>query len=103
MGLRAEQCRFRNDLDSVGVHEVNAQIRYRHKGVSAQLIAKGKSVELMFEEPLSAVTPGQAVVFYRDDEVIGGGWIEEALNTPLHNAEEELSKIMRDVGARKEH
>ena len=61
------------------MHEVTAQIRYRHRGVKAQLIARDAAVELSFEEPLDAVTPGQAVVFYRDDEVLGGGWIEEAL------------------------
>ena len=97
-GLRAERCRFRDEHESIGVYEVNAQIRYRHKGVPAQLIAKGQSVELMFEEPLSAVTPGQAVVFYRDDEVIGGGWIEEALNTASPNNERsDLSQLTSSV------
>lgn len=57
--------------------EVFAKIRYNHKGAPAVI----KSVEedsllLEFEEPQRAVTPGQAVVFYRDDHVLGGGIID---------------------------
>jgi tRNA-specific 2-thiouridylase len=33
-------------------------------------------VEVQFEAPQSAVTPGQAVVFYDDDCCLGGGWID---------------------------
>ncbi len=58
-----------------------AKIRYRHAGVPAQLTALddgGARVE--FTEPQSAVTPGQAVVFYDGDRVLGGGWIESTLN-----------------------
>jgi tRNA-specific 2-thiouridylase len=36
----------------------------------------GARAELAFDAPQSAVTPGQAVVFYQDDLVVGGGWIE---------------------------
>jgi len=36
--------------------------------------------EVRFDEPQHAVTPGQAAVIYRDDRVLGGGWIEEALD-----------------------
>jgi tRNA-specific 2-thiouridylase len=33
-------------------------------------------VELRFDEPQRAVTPGQAAVFYQGDLVLGGGWID---------------------------
>jgi tRNA-specific 2-thiouridylase len=56
---------------------VNAQIRYRHQEApaTARAIGDGRA-EVLFDEPQTAVTPGQAVVFYDGDEVVGGGWIE---------------------------
>jgi tRNA-specific 2-thiouridylase len=56
--------------------EVSVKIRYRSPDVAATLNPQGSSVEIIFREPQPAVTPGQAVVFYKDDEVIGGGTIE---------------------------
>lgn len=54
------------------------RLRYRHAGVGATLSIRdgGKTVEVQFDEPQFAVTPGQAAVFYDGDEVLGGGWIE---------------------------
>jgi tRNA-specific 2-thiouridylase len=57
-----------------------AKIRYRHTAAPATVFAlsdQGARVE--FAEPQSAVTPGQAVVFYHGDHVLGGGWIDEAV------------------------
>jgi tRNA-specific 2-thiouridylase len=56
------------------------KIRYRHQAAPATVLAfpdRGARVE--FSEPQSAVTPGQAVVFYDGPRVLGGGWIDEAL------------------------
>ena len=62
-----------------GEIEVNAKIRYRSPEQKAILkITKGKAL-VEFEDPQKAITPGQAVVFYQDDKVLGGGWIKEAL------------------------
>jgi len=59
---------------------VTAQIRYRHEEASARVVAlDGDRAALEFDEPQLAVAPGQAVVFYDDDEVVGGGWIEQDL------------------------
>ncbi|MFZ5448294.1 MAG: tRNA 2-thiouridine(34) synthase MnmA [Thermodesulfobacteriota bacterium] len=57
--------------------EAVAVIRYRHPGVPARITPqRDGSVQVEFETPQSAVAPGQAVVFYDRDRVLGGGWIE---------------------------
>ena len=56
---------------------VQGQIRHRHSAAPGRVRAlpEGRA-ELEFNEPQAAITPGQAVVFYDDDVVVGGGWIE---------------------------
>lgn len=56
--------------------ELNVKIRYAHKGAKARVRRDaGGGLKIVFEEPQRAVTPGQAAVFYRDRELLGGGWI----------------------------
>ncbi len=56
---------------------VIAQIRYRHQASPGWLRAlPGDRIEVTFDEPQSAVAPGQALVCYSGDVVIGGGWID---------------------------
>jgi tRNA-specific 2-thiouridylase len=56
---------------------VSAQIRHRHHPAAGLVRAlAGERAELVFDAPQVAVTPGQAVVFYDGDVVVGGGWIE---------------------------
>jgi tRNA-specific 2-thiouridylase len=63
-----------------GELEAVAVIRYRHPGGLAQITPTGEAeVEVIFQEPQAAVTPGQAVIFYQGDRVLGGGWIEERI------------------------
>ena len=59
---------------------VKAKIRYSHRESEAIVtpLADGR-VHVMFTEPQMAITPGQAVVFYDGDVVVGGGTIEEAV------------------------
>ncbi len=58
----------------------SAKIRYRHTGVPATLVATPEGgADVRFDEPQSAVTPGQAVTFYDGTRVLGGGWIEAAV------------------------
>lgn len=56
--------------------EVTAKIRYSHAGESCVIekLPDGQ-IKCSFKKPVRAVTPGQAVVFYRDDYVLGGGTI----------------------------
>jgi tRNA-specific 2-thiouridylase len=54
-----------------------ARIRYRHREAPATIAPIGADrVSVTFDAPQSAVTPGQAVVFYDEDVVLGGGWID---------------------------
>jgi len=61
-----------------GTLKVMAKIRYNHKKAKASVTRLGAdSVRVDFDEPQEAPTPGQAVVFYDKDVVVGGGWIKE--------------------------
>lgn len=65
------------------VVEAQAQIRYRHRAASGHLeIISADKVRFVFNEPQWAITPGQALVCYDGDCVIGGGWIRR-----IHNGE----------------
>ena len=59
------------------VIQVTAQIRHRHQPAAAGVRAlPNDRAEVVFDAPQVAITPGQAVVFYDGDVVVGGGWIE---------------------------
>jgi tRNA-specific 2-thiouridylase len=56
---------------------VTAKIRHRHPAAPATVEPAGEGrVTVTFDEPQRSITPGQAVVLYSGDEVLGGGWIE---------------------------
>ncbi|UJS17687.1 MAG: tRNA 2-thiouridine(34) synthase MnmA [Candidatus Jettenia sp.] len=57
--------------------EVQAKIRYNHTPAPAIVYAHGPDrASVVFRNSQRAITPGQAVVFYHNDTVVGGGWIE---------------------------
>ena len=60
-----------------GSIRADARIRYRHKEAPATITPlAGDRAQVLFDEPQSAITPGQAVVFYSGEYVLGGGWID---------------------------
>jgi len=57
---------------------VTAQIRHRHQPAAARVLSLDDGrADVAFDEPQPAITPGQAVVFYDGDVVVGGGWIDQ--------------------------
>ncbi len=59
---------------------VHAKIRYRHREARATVRPEGNDrARVTFEEPQLAMTPGQAIVFYQGDTVIGGGSIDQVV------------------------
>lgn len=74
--LYANRLNFMAIDDLVGELKVEAKIRYSHKGAPCTIKKTGEDEILCtFEEPQRAITPGQAVVFYQNNYVVGGGTI----------------------------
>jgi len=74
--LYANRLNFMSIEDLDGEMEVDAKIRYGHKGAKCTIKKTSEDEVLcIFDEPQRAITPGQAVVFYQGDYVLGGGTI----------------------------
>ncbi|MDO8615911.1 MAG: tRNA 2-thiouridine(34) synthase MnmA [Dehalococcoidia bacterium] len=76
-GLLADEVTFVSGRPpQAGTARIAARIRYRSEAAPARLrLLPDRRAEVRFERPQRAVTPGQAVVFYRGDRVLGGGAI----------------------------
>jgi tRNA-specific 2-thiouridylase len=88
----AEEMLFRDALLAQGVNfisgempegAVGAKVRYRSPQVEAFLSPQGSRIRVQFSEPQRAITPGQAVVFYQGEVVLGGGVIERSWDMSL--------------------
>ncbi len=84
--LIAENLHFILPEKVEGSLDVVAKIRYRHAGEEAVVspMADGKAV-VRFKKPVRSATPGQAVVFYDGDVVLGGGTIEKIVKRVRSN------------------
>jgi len=73
--FEVSDCVWQGDAPSVPL-EVVVKPRHQHPGARAFVVSVGeKRARVRLPEPQRAITPGQAAVFYRDDLVVGGGWI----------------------------
>jgi len=61
--------------------ETTTKIRYNDDGSNATIWQEGGNMQVYFNEPVNAIAPGQAAVFYEGDDVVGGGWIMKSFNT----------------------
>jgi tRNA-specific 2-thiouridylase len=60
-----------------GPRRATARIRHRHADAPVTVLATGETtVRAEFDDPQVAIAPGQAVVFYDGEDVLGGGWID---------------------------
>lgn len=61
--------------------DVHAKIRYRKKEALCEVTKEKEKLKVIFAEEQEAITPGQSIVFYDQDRVLGGGIIEKVLTS----------------------
>ena len=57
--------------------KIEAKIRYRSPESLASIRFIDNRLHVLFDQAQRSITPGQAIVFYHKDRVLGGGWIDE--------------------------
>lgn len=78
-GLEARELNWLSDAPSVGAR-VQLQVRHRGRVVPATVVRiDSGAIELALEEPIAAITPGQSLVLFDNDVVLGGGVIERGV------------------------
>ncbi|WEV60556.1 tRNA 2-thiouridine(34) synthase MnmA [Streptococcaceae bacterium ESL0729] len=76
--LEASDVSFTRDMPDDFVFDCTAKFRYRQPDVPVTVKISGDKALVTFKEPVRAITPGQAVVFYEDLECLGGAMIDRA-------------------------
>ena len=86
-GLEAEDVNWLLDSENLPRGEFRARVQIRHRGAAAPSRIEplpGRRALVCFDEPQRAVAPGQSVVFYDGDRLVGGGTIGRALHSVAH-------------------
>lgn len=79
-GLVASQLHWVNREEITEPLQCVVKTRYRQADIPCQLVPADEGrIEVMFDEPVAAVTPGQSAVFYLDEVCLGGGIIEQRI------------------------
>ena len=82
-----------SEKNNISKKEIFAKIRYKSTPAKGKLkIKTDGNAEFIFDEPQRAITPGQALVFYSNNEVIGGGFIEYEDTTSIKDTSKETVK-----------
>ena len=74
-----------NSVNLTSDFDCSAKIRYRQHDEPCKITFKQNMATVQFKEPQWAITPGQSIVFYKEDECLGGGIIENRKLSPTHS------------------
>lgn len=86
-GLIADHLNLINpDEDLNKIKNLSAQVRYRQKAIGCKAVSTSSSrtIEIIFDKPIKAITPGQSLVLFAGERVVGGGIIKKAFNARNH-------------------
>ena len=78
-GCTASQTNWLIDHPATDWQPCHIKVRYNSQPTPGTYRCVDDTLEVRFDQPLRAVSPGQAVVVYEEDRVLGGGWIDAAL------------------------
>lgn len=79
-GLLAQQLHWVDRLPVTESFRCTVKTRYRQQDIACTVLPLGDdSIEVIFDQPIAAVTPGQSAVFYQQEVCLGGGVIEQCI------------------------
>lgn len=79
-GIVAQQLHWINHIPQNKTFQCTVKTRYRQQDIACRVMPiNNQSIEVKFDKPVAAVTPGQSAVFYRGDICLGGGIIEQRI------------------------
>jgi len=91
--LWAYQVNYISGTEPAQGTNILAKIRYKASEIPATLYPNGSNALVTFTEPQRAITPGQAVVFYGNGEVLGGGRIDNKIEKPMMESIQNSTKF----------